>query len=74
MKRLSAALLGVVILSTVISSVATPAFALGGCGPNHHRSSVSGRCIWGGQNQAWCLKHTGHTAVRMSDGTMVCYR
>ena len=74
MKKLSAALLGVVILSAALSSAVTPAAALGGCGPNGHRSSVSGRCVWGGQNQAWCLRHTGHTAVRMPDGTMRCFR
>jgi hypothetical protein len=74
MKKLSATLLGVVILSTVLSSAITPAFALGGCGPNRHRSSVTGRCIWGGQNQRWCLKHTGHAAVRGPHGTWVCVR
>ena len=73
MKTLRTVLLGFGILSTLSLAVA-PAFALGGCGPDRHRSSVSGRCIWGGQNQAWCLRHTGHTAVRMPDGTMVCYR
>jgi hypothetical protein len=67
-------LLGVAILSAAVSSAVTPAFALGGCGPNYHRSSVTGQCIWGGQNQAWCLRHTGHPAVRMPNGTMVCFR
>jgi hypothetical protein len=62
MKKLSAAVLGVMILSTVLSSVATPAFALGACGRNYHRNGA-GECVWGGQNQAWCLKHTGHKAV-----------
>jgi hypothetical protein len=74
MKKSSATLLGLVILSVAISSAVTPAFALGGCGPNAHRSSVTGRCIFGGQNQAWCLRHTGHPAVRMPNGTMVCVR
>jgi len=74
MKKLSAALLGVVILSAALSSAVTPAFALGDCGPNRHRSSVSGLCVWGGQNQAWCLRHTGHPAVRMPNGTLVCVR
>jgi hypothetical protein len=74
MKKLSATLLGVVILSAALSSAVTPASALGGCGPDAHRSSVSGRCVWGGQNQAWCLRHTGHPAVRMPDGTMRCFR
>jgi len=72
MKKLSAALLGVVILSTVLSS-ATPAFALGGCGPNYHRNGW-GQCVWGGQNQGWCMAATGHPAVRMPDGTMRCFR
>src|SRR5205085_2772166 len=52
MKRLSAALLGVVILATALSWAATPASALGGCGPNRHRGPWGG-CRWGGQNQAW---------------------
>jgi hypothetical protein len=73
MKKLSATLLGVVILSAALSSAVTPAFALGGCGPNRHRGPYGG-CRWGGQNQAWCLRHTGHTAVRMPDGTMRCFR
>jgi hypothetical protein len=63
MKKVSSTLLGFVILSAAVSSAVTPALALGGCGPNEHRSSVTGRCIAGGQNQAWCLRHTGHTAV-----------
>ncbi len=73
MKKLSATLLGVVILSAALSSAVTPALALGGCGPNGHRGPYGG-CRWGGQNQAWCLRHTGHTAVRMPDGTMRCFR
>jgi hypothetical protein len=73
MKSLGRVLLGIVIVSAIVSSAA-PAFALGGCGPNRHRSSVSGRCIWGGQNQSWCIRHTGHPAVRMPNGTMVCIR
>ena len=64
---------GVVILSALASSV-TPAFALGGCGPNRHRSSVTGECIWGGQNQAWCERHTGHTAVQGPGGRWICIR
>lgn len=71
MKRFSAVLLGVVILSTAISSVAAPAFALGGCGPNRHRDGA-GNCVFGGQNQNWCLRQTGHKATRMPDGTMRC--
>ena len=74
--RLSAfcAAAGVVILSTALSSAVTPAFALGGCGPNGHRSSVTGQCIAGGQNQAWCERHTGHAAVRGPGGRMICIR
>jgi hypothetical protein len=72
-KKFSAALLGVVVLSTAISAVATPALALGGCGPNMHRGP-GGACYWGGQNQAWCLRRTGHPATRMPNGEMVCFR
>ena len=69
MKRLLAALLGVVILSTTL----TPAFALGGCGPNHHRNA-GGYCVWGGQNQNWCLRHTGHRATYVGNGIWRCFR
>ena len=71
MKALSAALLGVVILATVLSWVDTPASALGGCGPNRHRGPWGG-CRWGGQNQAWCLRHTGHVAAYGRRGTRWC--
>jgi hypothetical protein len=37
MKMLAAALFGVAILSTALTSAPTPAFALGECGPNAHR-------------------------------------
>ena len=70
MKKLLATLLGVIIVSADLTS----AFALGGCGPNRHRSSVTGRCIWGGQDQAWCLRHTGHRAIRKPNGELVCIR
>lgn len=73
MKRIWARLLGVVVLSAAVSSATAPAFALGGCGPNQHRGAW-GRCVWGGQNQEWCLRHTGHPATRMPDGTMRCIR
>ena len=63
-----------VVLFAALSSTATPALALGGCGPNAHRSSVTGLCIAGGQNQAWCLRHTGRPAVRAPDGRMICIR
>jgi hypothetical protein len=72
MKSLRTVLLGIAILSATFSAVA-PALALGGCGPNRHRNAW-GYCVWGGQNQAWCLRHTGHTAVRMPNGTMRCFR
>jgi hypothetical protein len=72
MNTLRTVLLGIVILSTTLSSVA-PAIALGGCGPNRHRNAW-GACVWGGQNQAWCLRNTGHTAVRMPNGNLRCFR
>jgi hypothetical protein len=61
------------ILVATASLTATPAFALGGCGPNGHRNPA-GRCVWGGQNQAWCLRHTGHEAVPGPNGTWICIR
>jgi hypothetical protein len=61
------------ILVATVSLAATPALALGGCGPNGHRN-WAGRCVWGGQNQAWCLRHTGHDAVRGPNGTWICIR
>lgn len=73
MKSLGTVLLGIVIISTTLSSVA-PALALGGCGPNRHRNSVTGRCVFGGQNQGWCLKHTGHRSIRAPNGNLVCIR
>jgi hypothetical protein len=73
MKKLSAALLGVVIVSSALSSAATPAFALGDCGPNGHRGPF-GHCRWGGQNEAWCLRHTGHVAAPGPNGTRWCSR
>jgi hypothetical protein len=71
MKKLSAALLGVVIVSAALSSAATPALALGDCGPNGHRGPF-GHCRFGGQNEAWCLKHTGHVAAPGPNGTRWC--
>ncbi len=70
MKKLSAIVLGAAIVSSAVSSV-TPAFALGGCGPNGHRNAW-GQCVFGGQNQDYCLRKTGHPAVRMPNGTLVC--
>jgi hypothetical protein len=55
------------------ATTAAPAFALGACGWNYHRN-WAGLCVWGGQNQAWCLRHTGHRAVRTYNGIWVCYR
>jgi hypothetical protein len=72
MKKLSAALIGALVLSTLVSSAATPAFALGACGPNGHRN-VYGRCVFGGQNQAWCLRHTGHMATYVGRGVYRCF-
>jgi hypothetical protein len=73
MKKLSLALLGLVMIVATAASSITPASALGGCGPNYHRN-WAGRCVWGGQNESWCLRHTGHTAVRGPYGTWVCIR
>jgi len=69
-KKLSAVVLGVVILSSIASAV-TPAFALGACGRNYHRNAY-GNCVWGGQNQNWCLRHTGHIAAYGANGTRWC--
>jgi hypothetical protein len=70
-KNLFGALVGVVVLSIAMSSVATPALALGGCGVNGHRDGW-GHCVYGGQNEDWCLRRTGHTATRMPNGTLRC--
>ena len=72
MKKLSAALIGAAILSTVVASAATPASALGACGPNGHRNAF-GRCVFGGQNQAYCLRRTGHVAAYTGYGTRRCF-
>jgi hypothetical protein len=69
--KFSAALLGIVVLSATLSFLATPASALGGCGPNGHRDGW-GHCVFGGQNQAYCIRRTGHPATRMPDGTLRC--
>ena len=73
MTSLSAVLLGVAILSTALTSTATPALALGECGPNAHRGPWGG-CRFGGQNQAWCLRTTGHEAAFGPGGTRWCIR
>ncbi len=71
MKKLSAALLGIVVLSTAVASMTTSASALGGCGRNGHRNAW-GQCVFGGQNQDYCIARTGHPAVRMPNGTYRC--
>jgi hypothetical protein len=71
MRKLAIKLLGIAIISATLSSAITPAYALGGCGPNRHRNGW-GQCVWGGQNQDWCLRTTGHPATRMPNGTLRC--
>jgi hypothetical protein len=71
MKKLSVALLGAVLVCTSLVSLVTPADALGGCGPNRHRNAW-GHCVFGGQNQDWCIRRTGHPAVRAPNGNLVC--
>jgi hypothetical protein len=66
MKSLRTVLLGVAIAAVTLSSLA-PAFALGGCGRNYHRNAY-GRCVWGGQNQNWCLRATGHRSTYVGGG------
>jgi len=72
LKPFSIALLGAVIGAATLSPVA-PAFALGGCGPNGHRDAW-GYCVWGGQNQSWCLRQTGHPATYVGGGVWRCFR
>ena len=72
MKSLRTVLLGVAITAATLSSVA-PAFALGGCGHNRHRDAW-GRCVWGGQNEDWCLRATGHPATYVGRGVWRCFR
>ena len=72
MRSLQAALIGVVAISAALSA-ASPAFALSGCGPNAHRNAY-GVCVFGGQNQNYCLRRTGHPATRMPDGSVRCLR
>src|ERR1700760_2629401 len=71
MKTLFAGLLGIAVVSTAIWSMTTPASALGGCGPNGHRDRW-GHCVFGGQNEDYCIRKNGHPAVRMPDGTLRC--
>jgi hypothetical protein len=69
---LSAALLGIAIFGATLSSV-DPASALGGCGRNGHRNGY-GRCVFGGQNQDWCLRTTGHRRTYVGGGVYRCIR
>jgi hypothetical protein len=69
---LTTALLGLAIAATTLSSV-EPASALGGCGRNYHRDWW-GRCVWGGQNEDWCLRTTGHRATYVGRGQWRCIR
>lgn len=71
MRSLLALLLGTGLVSIALASASTPAYALGGCGANAHRGP-NGQCVFGGQNQGWCEKHTGHPATHMPDGTWRC--
>lgn len=71
MKKFGLALLGAIVLSTTLPVVVSPAFALGGCGKNEHRAR-NGKCVFGGQNEDYCLKTKGHPSTRMPDGKMVC--
>jgi hypothetical protein len=73
MKQLSAALIGAALFWGALATATTPAFALGGCGPNAHRNAW-GNCVFGGQNQDWCVRKTGHPATRMPNGTVRCFR
>ena len=70
--KMSSTLLTALTLSAAgLWSATIPAQALGGCGPNRHRNAY-GYCVWGGQNQAWCLRHTGHVAGYGPYGTRWC--
>lgn len=70
MTRSAVAMLGALVFSAGLWTT-TPASALGACGPNRHRGP-SGYCVWGGQNQAWCLRHRGHVAGGGPLGTRWC--
>jgi hypothetical protein len=70
MKAIQVALLGVVIVSSALWAL-EPAYALGGCGANRHRNGA-GQCVYGGQNEGYCMKTHGHTAVHYANGRTVC--
>jgi hypothetical protein len=72
MKLLRTVLLGIATAAASLSPVA-PAFALGGCGRNYHRDWW-GRCVWGGQNEDWCRRVTGHPATYVGRGVWRCFR
>lgn len=63
--------LGVAVFAAGLWSATVPASALGACGPNRHRNAL-GYCVWGGQNQGWCVRHTGHVAGYGPYGTRWC--
>ena len=71
-KSLRLVLLGVAMVAATLSSV-EPVSALGGCGANRHRNAW-GRCVWGGQNEDWCLRKTGHRATYVGGGRWRCFR
>jgi hypothetical protein len=73
MKLHRAAILGLIIFATTATSAIPPALALGGCGPNRHRN-WAGRCVFGGQNQAYCVWRTGHAAVPGPYGSRICIK
>lgn len=73
MKKIMIAIFSASISIAALSSTAGPAYALGGCGDNGHRNS-RGQCVFGGQNQRWCERTTGHPAVWMPNGTKRCFR
>ena len=71
MKKPLLAVIGLIAFSATLGSATAPASALGACGPNGHRNAW-GRCVWGGQNQAWCLRHRGCVAGYGPYGTRWC--
>ena len=66
-------LLGAIAALAMVLTWMSDASALGGCGFNYHRNAY-GRCVWGGQNQNWCLRATGHRAVYVGGGRWRCFR
>lgn len=61
------------LAGSIITFGANPALALGDCGPNAHRNAY-GKCVFGGQNQSYCLRKTGHRAARLPDGMYRCFK